>query len=73
MPVGIAAIKGACRLISCFSRLNTGITSFVARLKELAKIPGDKPIDLFHPIGITIRLPSISLAQMRQVLLCICW
>lgn len=28
-----------------------GITPFVARLKELAKIPGDKPIDLFHPTG----------------------
>lgn len=25
-----------------------GITPFVARLKELAKTPGDKPIDLFH-------------------------
>lgn len=25
-----------------------GITPFIARLKELAKIPGDKPIDLFH-------------------------
>jgi predicted ferric reductase len=26
-----------------------GITPFIARLKELAKIPGEKPIDLFHP------------------------
>ncbi|SIS66779.1 ferric reductase-like transmembrane domain-containing protein [Neptunomonas antarctica] len=26
-----------------------GITPFVARLKELAKTPGEKPIDLFHP------------------------
>ena len=26
-----------------------GITPFVARMKELAKTPGDKPIDLFHP------------------------
>ncbi|MBN1006740.1 ferric reductase-like transmembrane domain-containing protein [Amphritea pacifica] len=26
-----------------------GITPFIARMKELAKIPGDKPIDLFHP------------------------
>ncbi|WP_299199704.1 ferric reductase-like transmembrane domain-containing protein [uncultured Amphritea sp.] len=26
-----------------------GITPFIARMKELAKTPGDKPIDLFHP------------------------
>lgn len=26
-----------------------GITPFIARLKELAQEPGDKPIDLFHP------------------------
>lgn len=29
-----------------------GITPFVARMKQLAAVPGDKPIDLFHPTAV---------------------